>query len=228
MGVAGEGATGHIRREVAVEVESATDVVQDGQVDGEQVGVVVDIDATGNGGQAGEGEVLDIVVGVEGEISDALGLVTNGGEVGSRQRLQEVGVDGQGLIDSGQRRDLERRGVAQDSVHGPLKVGKLDGEGAAIGEDAERANVADLGGDGVQEGVVGDEEGIHAVQVDAVQGGQSGVGDAHAGGLGDRLAEGELVDALETGPVDGVDGGELVELQAGHAGEVAQHEGAGN
>jgi len=207
--------------EVAVEVESTTDGLQGGEtVDVLQSGVVGHLETASNGLQLGEGDVGHVLVADEREGA------ADGGEVGGREALEEVGVEAHGAVEGGERGDADLGAVAEGHVEGPLEVGEDGGDVAAVGlEDQRRADVAELHGDVVEVVVVGDGHLVDGLEVDAVEGVELGVLDGDGAGLLHAGGERETLQGRERGPVERLHVGEAGEVEGGEDGQAVEGEG---
>lgn len=203
---------GDLLGKVAVQVESASDSGKLGEaVDGHEVGVVLNGETTANLGELGEGDVVKVLVGDDGQVT----LVgTDSGKVGALQRLELVGVEAEGTVDGNERVQGNLGDVAEGHVVGPDQVGEDGRDVATVGLDGQRGgDVAELHRDVVQVVVVGDENGVDNSKVNTVKGLELSVLDVELVGLLNTSGEGEQLETSEGVPLDGVNLGELGERQ---------------
>lgn len=189
--------------------------------DVQQLGVVGDQETTSNSLQKGHGDVGQRRVGNKGNVTSDLG------QVGGQNRLHVGSVDTEGGVDNLQGRNAEAGNVADGHVEGPDQVGEGELQvGAVVVDDERLGDVADLGVDLAEVGVVGDLKAVDGGKVDAFEGGESSVSDEDGLGLGETSGEGELLESIEGGPRDGADLGQRWERQAGHGGQAGELDGS--
>ena len=116
------------------------------------------------------------------------------GQVGGRKGLHVVGVESQGAVDRGQRRQVDLAAVAERHVEGKLEVGEAGDEIMAISLDVQGlGNVGHLHVDIRQVGVVVDVEDLTGLKVDAIEGVELGVANGHVASLGYTVGERQLL-----------------------------------
>lgn len=185
------------RVEGTAEVNGAGDNLQLGQLDGTQLVVAGDDEATVNLGQDRHADVGKISVAVEGQVGGR-------GQVGGGER-GDVGCPETELASELlQRRNGDGLDVADGDIAGGAKVGEHDlkllvvtGEVDQVGSVGQVVDV-----DSLQVVVVLDVEGTDRRQRDTVQSAQTGVDDGDITNVGDTGGEGESLETGKSLPVD--------------------------
>lgn len=199
----------NILSEVAVEVESTADLLEATEtVDLLQLGVVGNLETTLDGGEFREGDVGQLGVGDERKGS------SNAGQVGSGEVFEGVAVEAERAVKGGKRWQRDGRAVVKRHVESPDQVGEGDLEAASVALKSQSSrDIAELGLNLVEEGVVGNSESVNNLQVNAVEGVKLGVLDVDGAGLLDAGSESELLEIGQRVPDDGIDNGETGEAQ---------------
>ena len=191
-------------------------------IDGLELSVVGDLIGPTDALEVGHRDVGQGLIGDEDEGTAGSGH----GQIGGNEGLEEVVEESHGSIDGGQRRQSDVAAVAKGHVVGPLQVGEGGDEILAVGLQGQGlGDVAQLGLDLGQVGVVGDVEDLDLLQIDAIERFEVGVGDADPGRTRDLAGEGQFAEGGEGGPPDATDGEERREVQVGQDGETGQIEG---
>jgi hypothetical protein len=214
---------GDSRVELAAEVNSTSDLLQLGQVNGLELVVTGNGETTVNLGQNGHGDVGELGVVVEHQ-------VTGGGQVGSRESGElstpEAELTGELL----QRGNGDAGDVAEGHVGTSAEVGQLNLESIVVTGEVDQVGsvhqVVDV--DLLEITVVLNLELVDSLQGNTVQGGQTGVLDDNITSLGDTSVEVEGLELGKSVPLDGADGGQLGESKLGQAGKTLQVEGFAN
>lgn len=210
--------------EVTVKVESASNSGKLREtVNDHELGVVLDGETTANLLERREGDVVEVLVGDDGQVT----LVgTNSGKVGALQRLELVGVEAEGAVDGNERVEGNLGDVAEGHVVGPDQVGEDGRDVATVGLDVERVgDVTELHRDVVQVVVVGDEDSVDNSKVNTVKGLELSVLDVELAGLLDTGGEGQKLETSKGVPLNGVDLAELGERQSRKNLELVEDEG---
>lgn len=209
----------NLRVELAAEVNGTGNLLQLGQVNGGELVVTGNGETTVNGLQDGHGDVGELGVVVENE-------VTGGGQVGSRESGElstpEAELTGELL----QRGNGDAGDVAEGHVGTSAEVGQLNLESIVVTGEVDQIGsvlqVVDV--DLLEITVVLNLELVDSLQGDTVQGGQTGVLDDNITSLGDTSVEVEGLELGEGVPLDGADGGQLGEGELSEAGKTLQVE----
>lgn len=215
---------GNVLLKLADSINSTGDLLQVGEApDVGQLAVVGDRQTAVDGGQPREGDVVEIPVVVQAEVT-ALGQV---------RRPNGLLVDSNESQLAGQRlegRDLDIAGVAEGHVLALGQVGQVNLELGRVGRNVEQTGrvlqVVHI--DLLQRLVGGNIEVTHGLQLNAVEVDQTGVGDANATRVRHALGELQALQFRQGGELDRADGGELIEGQRGQAQETLQLEGVTN
>lgn len=213
--------------EVTVKVESASNSGKLREtVDNHEVSVVLDGETTTDLLQLREGDVVEVLVGDDGQVT----LVgTDSGKVGALQRLELVGVETKRTVNGGKRVEGNGGDVAEGHVVGPDQVGEDGRDVTTVGLNVERSgDVTELHGDVVQVVVVGDEDSVDNSKVDTVKGLELSVLDVELAGLVDTSGEGQKLETSKGVPLDGVNLAELGEGQSRKNLELVELEGTAN
>jgi hypothetical protein len=175
-----------------------------------ELGVVLHRETASNGRELGEGDVGRLLAADNGQSA------TNVGEVRSLNALEEVAVETERAVHGGERRDADGGSVGNVDPVGPDKVGKHNRDVTAVGVDIEViADVAELHGDVVQVVVVLDVDGGGHLEVDALEGSEVGVDDAHAVGSLDLVGERQTLETRQTLPLNLANLAQLREVKCG-------------
>lgn len=202
----GQGRKGGIVK-AADKVNGTADLGNFGETEnGRQVGVVGNLETTANGGEGGEGNVGEALVGDNGE------RATNGLELGALDAPDGVVGEGQGGVDGGNVEQGDSGNVTEGHVVGPGEVGEGQVDvGASGGEVKNVGNVVEVKVQGGQVSVVVNVEGLNSLKVDTIEGGDGGVGDDEGLGGGDTGVELEVVELVEGDKGDVASRGQLGE-----------------
>jgi hypothetical protein len=213
--------------EVTVQIESASNSGKLGEtVNDHEISVVLDGETTADLLQHGEGDVVKVLVGHDGQIT----LVgTNSGKVGALQRLELVGVEAEGAVDGNERVEGNGGDVAEGHVVGPDQVGEDGRDVTTVGLDVERVgDVTELHRNVVEVVVVGNHDSVDNSKVDTVKSLELSVLDVELAGLLDTGGEGQKLETSKGVPLDGVDLAELGERQSRENLELVEPEGTAN
>ena len=212
----------HIPGEVTGHVESSTNALKLGKtVDLNKLRVVGDLQVVGDLGEEREGDVVELLVGNNGD-----GL-TDGGQVGGREGIEAVVVETERTVEGLEGRNGDGTAEAESQVASPDQVGELNLDGlVVVGKSQGGGDVAELHGDLVNVTVVGDEDLISLLNVDTLERTKSRVLDVDLVGLGDLGREANLLEVGERLPLDLVDGLELGEVQGVEGGEAVEVHGS--
>jgi len=196
---------------IAVHVNGTADSGQDREAaDVSELSVVLHRETASNGRKLGEGDVGSLLAADNGQSA------TDVGEVRSLDALEEVAVETERAVHGGERRDADGGSVGNVNSVGPDKVGKHNRDVAAVGVNVEViADVAELHGDIVQVVVVLDVDGGGHLKVDALEGGEVGVDDAHAVGSLDLVGERQTLETRQTLPLNLANLAQLREVECG-------------
>jgi hypothetical protein len=198
---------------------SALEGLESGDV--QKLAVVGDQETTSDGLEKGHGDVSQRRVGNESNVTSDLG------QVGGDNRLHVGSVDTEGGVDNLQGRNAEAGNVADGHVEGPDQVREGERQvGAVVVDDERLGDVANLGIDLAEVGVVGDLEAVDGGKVDTIETGQGSISDEDGLGLGDTGGEGERLESIEGRPRDGADTGQRWELEAAHEGQAGELHGS--
>lgn len=206
--------------EVAVECESTADGSEIGKsVHVVVKGVVGNLESTSNGLQERHGHVGEVGVGDKGK------RATDVGDVGALDKGELVVVETERTVNGLEGRRGVSADIAQSHVVGPHQVGEDDGDVVSVGLNGQSVgDVAELHGDVLEVGVVGDVDSVDNLEVDSVEGGELGVLDVQLGGGLDTSAEGETLESRESLPGNGANIGELGEAQGRQNGQAVEVE----
>jgi hypothetical protein len=209
---------------ITVHVNGTTDGGEDGEAtDVSELGVVLHRETASNGRKLGEGDVGRLLAADNGQSA------TDIGEVGSLNALEEVAVETEGVVHGRERRNADGGSVGNVDLVGPDKVGKNNRDVTAVGVHVEVVgDVAKLHGDVVEVVVVLDVDGLGHLKVDALEGRQLGVDDAHAVGPLDRVGERQALKTGKTLPLNLTNFAQLGEVQGGKDLVLLQVEGSLN
>lgn len=182
--------------------------------------VLADGETTVDRGQLGHGEVGQLAVVVENQ-------VTSAGQVGRGELLEGVAeqteLAGQ-LLERGNR---ETASIADGDVLSTAEVGQSNLQRRSVGgnvqETSDILQVVDV--DGVHGSVGSDVEVTNTVESDTVQAGQTSVGDGDRSGLADTLSERERLEVRQSSPVDRTDGSQRAEAEVGQNDQSLELEG---
>jgi hypothetical protein len=164
--------------------------------------VVGDLEGSTDGLQDRDGNVGQVVVGDKGKIS------SDTGKVWCVDILHVATVETHGTVDGNEGWDADGRDVSHGHVEGPDQVGELNGKVGAVGVQGG-GDVANLGADQSEVGVVVDVQGLDGVQVNTVEGVQRSIGDDDGGSLLDTWGtESKTLESIESGPFDVLDRGQ--------------------
>ncbi len=162
-------------------------------------------------------------------ITDVSDITTNIGQVWCHDRLHVGSVNTERGVDGLKGWNGELGDVADGHVVGPDQVWKLEVQVKAVVVDGQSlGDVGDLGGDGAEESVVGDLEGVDLLEVDALEGGEGGISDEDSLGLGQWSLEVQRLEGVERGPVESTDLRENWHGQVGHDGQGLEVHGSAN
>lgn len=207
---------------VSRDVESTTNALELGEsVNHRKVGVVGDLQVVVDLGEQGEADVGDLLVGNDGK-----GLA-NRSQVGGVEGLETVVVQTKRSVQGLEGRHLKGTNETEGHVGGPDEVGQGDLQSlVVIGEGHRVRDITKLHVDFVDITVVGNEDGVHLLDVDALEGADGGVLDVDLVGLGDLGGEADGLEVREGVPLDALDLLELGELNGVQAGETVKGHGA--
>ena len=205
---------------VTAHIEGTTNAFEVGEaVNGLECGVVGDLQVSLDLLQKGKGEVGQLIVGDKSE------RLPNRGQVGCREGLETVVVEAQGAVERLERGYLNGAAETEGQVASPDQVGQLDLYVFVVVRQSQRSgDISKLHGDGVDVAVVGNEDGVNLLDIDALERSETGVLDVDLLGLfnlgseAERLEVGQgvpldRVDHLELGHVDGAERSQAVEVQ---------------
>jgi hypothetical protein len=177
--------------------------------------VVVDL------GEHGEADVRHLLVGNDGK------SLANGSQVGGMEGLETVVVQTKRSVQGLEGRHLKGTNETEGHVGGPDEVGQGDLQSLVVIREGHRVrDITKLHVDFVDITVVGNEDGIDLLDVDTLEGADSGVLDVDLVGLGDLGGEANGLEVGEGVPLDALDLLELGELDAVQAGETVKGHGA--
>jgi hypothetical protein len=196
---------------ITVNVNGTANSGQDREAaDVSELGVVLHRETASNGSKLGEGDVGRLLAANNGQSA------TNVGEVRSLDALEEVAVKTEGAVHGCERRNADGGSVGDVDLVGPDKVGKHNRDVAAVGVNVEViTDVAELHGDVVQVVVVLDVDGGGHLKVDALEGSEVSVDDAHAVGGLDLVGERQALETGQTLPLDLANLAQLREVESG-------------
>lgn len=189
-------------------------------IDSQEVGAVGNEKTTTDSLELWHGDVAELAVTDESDITTNLGQVWchDGAHVGA--------VDTEGGVDRLEGWNAELGDVANGHVVCPLKVWERKLEvWSVVVDDQSGGDVTNLSGDGAEESIVGDLEESDLVEVDAVEGGESSIGDEDAVSLAQWSREGELLKSVEGSPLNGTDLLEDWHDQGRHDGQLGEAHG---
>lgn len=207
------------------EVNSTADSLEASEaIDDLECGVVGNLESTAELGKHREGDVGEIRVVIEDE------TLASGGQVGSRESLEGVGVETKGTVDRLERWHLNGADVAESSVQGEDQVGEANLEISVVGREADGASSVGNGIDvnGGQVGVVVDVHVANGLERDTGKRLELSVGDGNLVGLLDASSEVETLKSREGSPSDSGDACQGIELKVGQDGEAVEREGTAN
>lgn len=189
---------------------------------GSQITVVRNQEATTDGLEAGEGQVVQI------RAVDKCKSTASGSQVGSAEPLKSVRVEPNGPLAGGQGRHIDPADVSEGEIGSTLQVGEANLEVPVVG--GERQGVSDIAHvidvDGCQKAVVVDVHTSDSSQLDSGKTGQVCVGDDDGIGSRNTLVKVETLKSRETDPADSVDCAQGAHLKGGQDGETAQFKGS--
>lgn len=208
---------------LAAEVNGTGHGSQLGEVDGRELVVTSNLEATIDGLELRHADVGDLGVVDEDQVT-SLGQV--GGSKGGEAVTPETELTGE-LLEG---RNGDGADVTEGHVLTARQVGQLNLQRVEVtGEVDETSGVLQVVHvDRLQLSVLGDIEGLDLLEGDSVQAGETSVGDGDAGGLSDTLAEVESLQVGEGGEGDLVDRGQGAEAEGGEGSQTAQLEGGGD
>lgn len=185
-----------------------------------QAGVVDDGQGTTEALEGREGDVGELWVVDEGDITAAGGSHVGGGEA-----LEVVGVEPGGAVDDLERGGRELGDVGDGHVGNPDQVGHGHAQLGTVGLDVQVLGQVlkrrvELG----QAAVVVDVHAADRLQVDTIQALQEGVGDGDGVGTADTRAEAQRVEGGQRLPRDGADVGQSGQVKGGQQGHVGELE----
>ena len=177
--------------------------------------VVVDL------GEDGEADVGHLLVGNDGK------SLANGSQVGGGEGLETVVVQTKRSVQGLEGRHLKGTNETEGHVGGPDQVGQGDLQSlVVIGEGHRVRDITKLHVDFVDITVVGNEDGVDLLNVDALERADGGVLDVDLIGLGDLGGEADGLEVGEGVPLDALDLLEHGELNGVQAGETVKGHGA--
>jgi hypothetical protein len=209
---------------IAVHVNGTANGGEDGEAaDVSELGVVLHRETASNGRKLREGDVGRLLAADNGQSA------TDIGEVGSLDALEEVAVETEGVVHGRERRNADGGSVGNVDLVGPDKVGKNNRDVTAVGVHVEVVgDIAKLHGDVVEVVVVLDVDGLGHLEVDALEGRQLGVDDAHAVGPLDLVGERQALETRKTLPLDLTNFVQLGEVKSGENLVLLEVEGSLN
>ena len=212
----------YLLAEVTAHVKSTADALELRKaVNLNELGVVGNLDVTTDLGKERERDVVELLVG-----NNSNGL-TNAGQVGGREGLETVVVETKRSVEGFEGGDGDGTAETEGQVASPDEVGKLDLDGlVVIGKGQRGGDVTKLHGDGVNVAVVGNEDLVSLLNVDTLERAESSVLDIDLVGLGDLGGEADLLEVGERLPLDRVNGLELGEVQGVEGGEALEVHGS--
>lgn len=212
----------YLLAEVAAHVESTANALELREtVNLDELGVVGNLNVAVDLGKEREGNVVELLVG------DNSNSLTNAGQVGGREGLETVVVQTKRSVEGLEGGNGDGTAETESQVASPDEVGKLDLDGlVVVGKGQRSGDVAKLHGDGVNVAVVGNEDLVSLLNVDALERAESSVLDVDLVGLGDLRGEANLLEVGERLPLDRVDGLELGEVQGVEGGKALEVHGS--
>lgn len=190
-----------------------------GKVNGAELAVVGDGKTTAQGGQGGQRELRHVTVAVEVKIGARR-------QVRSREVGDEVAEKTERTSQVGERGNRDGAAVAEGHVLGGDQVGEVDVQLVAVVRNCQGTrNVLHVVDVDLVQVVVGSQfELTNRVELNSLQGSQTGVDDGDRAGGVDTLGETQTLDVGESLEVDGADGDQLGEVERGQSVDAGQLE----
>ena len=171
----------------------------------------------GDLGEKREADVGHLLVGDNGK------SLTDGGQVGSRKAFEAVVVQTKRSVEGLEGRHLKFTDETECQVGSPDQVGQSDSELLVVVGECERVgDVAELHRDLVDVAIVGNEDGLYLLDVDALEGAESRVLDVDLVGLGDLGGEANVLEVGKSVPLDRFNRLKLGEVDGIEAGQAIQ------
>ena len=164
-----------------------------------------------------EADVANLLVGDNGK------SLANGSQVGGGKSVETVVVQTKRSVEGLEGRHLKGTDETESQVGGPDEVGQGNSELlVVVGEGQRVRDVTKLHADFVDVAVVGDEDGVGLLDVDALEGAKGSVLDFDVVGLSDLSGKANGLEVGKSAPLDRLDLLEVGEVDAVQAGQAAQ------